>query len=100
MILTDPAIQSAVKSGDVFVQPFDKANLNPNSYNYHLADSLLLLGLGGKLIRKVSLSPRGYVLKPRKVYLGATLGQGVWLDDGEKKPLAFRGWNYFSAHSQ
>ena len=27
-------------------------------------------------------------------------GQGLWLDDGQKKPLAFRGWNYFSAHSQ
>jgi thiamine-monophosphate kinase len=27
-------------------------------------------------------------------------GQGVWLNDGRKTPLAFRGWNYFSAHSQ
>ena len=23
-------------------------------------------------------------------------GQGVWLDDRQRKPLAFRGWNYFS----
>lgn len=72
MILTGPAIQAAVKNGGVFVEPFDKANLNPNSYNYHLADSLLVLGDGGKPIRKVSLSQRGYVLKPGKVYLGAT----------------------------
>jgi thiamine-monophosphate kinase len=27
-------------------------------------------------------------------------GQGVWLNDEQKKPLAFRGWNYFSSHSQ
>ena len=73
MILTGPAIRSAVESGDVFVEPFDRANLNPNSYNYHLADSLLVLGMDGKAIRKVSLSPRGHVLKPGKVYLGATL---------------------------
>jgi dCTP deaminase len=73
MILTGPAIQTAVRTGDVLVEPFDEANLNPNSYNYHLADSLLVLGLGGKPIRKVSLSSRGYVLKPSKVYLGATL---------------------------
>ena len=73
MILTGPAIQSAVKSGGVFVEPFDRANLNPNSYNYHLADSLLVLGVGGKPIHKVSLSPHGYILKPGKVYLGATL---------------------------
>ncbi len=32
-----------------------------------------MLGFGGKLIRKVSLSSRGYVLNPGKVYLGATL---------------------------
>lgn len=26
-------------------------------------------------------------------------GQGVWLEDGQRKPLVFRGWNYFSAQS-
>lgn len=26
-------------------------------------------------------------------------GQGVWLDDGQRSPLAFRGWNYFSTDS-
>ena len=73
MILTGPAIRSAVRSGDVFVEPFDKANLNPNSYNFHLAGSLLVLGLGGKPCRTILLPPSGYVLKPGKVYLGATL---------------------------
>ena len=24
-------------------------------------------------------------------------GQGVWIEDGERKPLEFRGWNYFSS---
>src|ERR1035438_2052658 len=75
MILTGPAMKSAVKSGDIALDPFDESNLNPNSYNYHLADSLLVLGLGGKLARKVSLPAGGYVLRPGKVYLGATLEQ-------------------------
>ena len=26
-------------------------------------------------------------------------GQDVWLEDGQRKPLAFRGWNYFLANS-
>ncbi len=26
-------------------------------------------------------------------------GQGVWFEDGQRKPLAFRGWNYFCAQS-
>jgi thiamine-monophosphate kinase len=24
-------------------------------------------------------------------------GQGVWIDDGERRPLLFRGWNYFQS---
>jgi dCTP deaminase len=73
MILTGPAIQSAVKRGDILLEPFDESDLNPNSYNYHLGNSLLVLGSGGKALRKVSLSSRGHVLKPGRVYLGATL---------------------------
>src|SRR5262245_38025637 len=72
MILTGPAIQTAATHGDVVIEPFDARNLNPNSYNYHIADSLLVVGSGGKRIRKVSLSSRGYVLNPGKVYLSAT----------------------------
>lgn len=73
MILTGPAIKSAVRSGDVAIEPFDETNINPNSYNYHLADSLLVLGHRGKPLRKVSLLPGGYLLMPGKVYLGSTL---------------------------
>jgi dCTP deaminase len=73
MILTGPGILSAFKKGDVYIEPFDSADLNPNSYNYHLANSLVILGTGGKPVRNISLPPRGYVLRPGKVYLGATL---------------------------
>ena len=73
MILTGPAIRSAVRRGEVLLEPFDEASLNPNSYNYHLANSLLVLGDGGIPVRRLSLSKRGYVLKPGKVYLGVTL---------------------------
>jgi dCTP deaminase len=73
MILTGLAIKSAVKSGDVVIQPFNETNINPNSYNYHLDGSLLVLGDRGKPQRKVSLLPEGYVLRPGKVYLGSTL---------------------------
>jgi dCTP deaminase len=73
MILTGPAIQSAVKKGDVFLEPFDKANLNPNSYNYHLGTSLLKLSRGGKVTRDIKLQNEGYVLEPGTVYLGSTL---------------------------
>lgn len=73
MILTGPAIKTAVKAGDIAIDPFDRGQVNPNSYNYHLGRKLLVLGPGGRPIRKILLSRRGFVLEPGKVYLGATL---------------------------
>lgn len=73
MILTGPAIKAAVAKGDIAIDPYDEADLNPNSYNYRLAGALLVLGHGGKPLHKVSLPEDGYVLRPGKVYLGTTL---------------------------
>jgi dCTP deaminase len=73
MILTGPAIKSAVRNRDIAIEPFDETQLNPNSYNYHLADTLLVLGRGGRPVRRVLLRSKGFVLRPGKVYLGATL---------------------------
>jgi dCTP deaminase len=72
MILTGRAIKTAVKNGSVFLEPFDEGNLNPNSYNYHLADTLLVPGIRGKRSRKMILPRDGYVLNPGRVYLGTT----------------------------
>jgi dCTP deaminase len=73
MILTGPAIKSAVEKGGIAIEPFDESQLNPNSYNYHLADQLLVLGRVGKPVRRVQLHSNGFVLRPHKVYLGATM---------------------------
>jgi thiamine-monophosphate kinase len=32
---------------------------------------------------------------PLEIIGNVEVGKGVWLDDGERKPLDFRGWNYF-----
>jgi dCTP deaminase len=72
MILTGPAIKSAIRSGDLTIDPFNERDVNPNSYNYHLADSLLLLRRGGNPLKKLQLPAEGYVLNPGHVYLGAT----------------------------
>ena len=73
MILTGPAIQMAIKKGNVTIDPFNRHALNPNSYNYHLAHSLIVLGPGGNPVRKVTLSQDGYLMSPGTVYLGSTL---------------------------
>ena len=72
MILTGPAIQRAVRLGRITLEPFDLRNLNPNSYNYHLGETLLVRDSSRKKWRNVRLSENGYVLRPGRVYLGTT----------------------------
>ena len=72
MILTGPAIKTAVQNGRIVLEPFDSTNLNPNSYNYHLGDTLLAVGSNAKRVRKIKLRSEGYVLNPGHIYLGTT----------------------------
>lgn len=73
MILTGLAIKAAVNSGRICLTPFDEANLNPNSYNYHLANQLLLLPHArSRRATRIRLAQHGYVLRPGRVYLGTT----------------------------
>lgn len=74
MILSGPQIEKEVAAGRIVIDPFERAQLNPNSYNYRL----------DPVIREVKDLPwepgpatitipeSGYVLQPRKLYLGAT----------------------------
>jgi len=75
VILTGPAIKAAAQKGHIFIEPFDEANLNPNSYNYHLSDRLLVPSSAGMRWRKVRMPSEGFVLQPGTIYLGATLEQ-------------------------
>lgn len=42
MVLTGPEIQRLVAVGDIVIDPFNPKQLNPNSYNLRLADTLLV----------------------------------------------------------
>src|SRR4051794_25206730 len=73
MISTGPAIKTAVRGGQIVLDPFDVNDLNPNSYNFHLADTLLVPSGEDQTWRKVTMSSDGFLLLPHKVYLGTTL---------------------------
>jgi dCTP deaminase len=75
MILTGSAIFSAVQAGHICIDPFDRANLNPNSYNYHLGETLLELSPDGRIERVLPFGPAGHILKPGRLYLGSTSEQ-------------------------
>jgi dCTP deaminase len=77
MILTGSRILQAWQAGDVFIDPFVASSLNPNSYNYHLGDSLLeVRGAAADDTPPVSAvgttAGGGFLLRPRRLYLAAT----------------------------
>ena len=41
MILTAKEIEKEAKKGNIIIDPFDKKCLKPNSYIYHLGDTLV-----------------------------------------------------------
>lgn len=75
MILTGSAIVQARAAGDITIEPFDPAFVNPNSYNYRLSPTLLIAEMsdGKPLYRAVELGEEGYVLQPHRLYLASTL---------------------------
>ena len=77
MILTKLEILKQFKRKNICIAPFNEDLLNPNSYNYRLADTLLEFDepLAAKVAVKpkvINLTAEGYVLKPNKLYLGCT----------------------------
>lgn len=92
-ILTGPEIQRQIDAGNIVIDPFDPAQLNPNSYDVRLGDTLLTYAIpiysasgASSLSWMGTLDPRkdnptteikipsdGLILYPRTLYLGSTL---------------------------
>lgn len=77
MILSGEEIQKNL--GDkIVIDPFDRANLNPNSYNLTLHDELLtyeevVLDMRQQnRVRRLVIPKEGLVLNPKQLYLGRT----------------------------
>lgn len=78
MILTGPEIKKRM-GGDIKIDPYDEANINPNSYNLRLHDRLLaytnptLDMKSPNPTEEIVMPAEGYALEPGKLYLGRTL---------------------------
>lgn len=81
MILTGDEILKQVKTGAIKIAPFVAENINPNSYNYHLGDTLLEITdtvidpMARTKHKKIKLTSSGFTLLPGKLYLGSTMEQ-------------------------
>lgn len=76
MILTGSAISQAVESGDIIIDPFTDAAVNPNSYNYRLGSDIYLVEIsttGKHKRRKLEPVDGRILLKKGRLYLGHTL---------------------------
>ncbi|TWT95849.1 Deoxycytidine triphosphate deaminase [Botrimarina colliarenosi] len=78
MILSGQEIQSRL-GGDIVIDGFDPARLNPNSYNLTLHDELMVyeevvLDMAKpNRVRRMTIPEEGLVLSPNQLYLGRTV---------------------------
>ncbi|MGW4412555.1 dCTP deaminase [Nonomuraea sp. NPDC004702] len=78
MILTGPEITAAVADRRLRIDPFDDGQVNPNSYNVRLGDTLrtytgpVLDAYCPNETREHHIGPGGFVLQPGELYLGHT----------------------------
>ena len=79
MIWSDEKILAAISSGDILIEPFDRACLGTNSYDVHLGRYLahykdhILDARKHNEIELMEIPDSGFVLHPNTLYLGATL---------------------------
>lgn len=72
MILSGREIVEARRRRELTIEPFCTTNVNPNSYNYHLASELICLSRLASAPRRFMMEHDGVVLEPRQIYLAAT----------------------------
>jgi len=78
MILSGLEIERRLGS-DIVIDPYDRKQLNPNSYNLRLSDELLVyknpvLDMAKPNdFEKISIPPEGLLLETGRLYLGRTL---------------------------
>lgn len=78
MILTGSEITRQVQNKKISIIPFAEKNVNPNSYNYRLGNSLLEIinfpidTKNPPKSKQIKFASDGYVLKPGRLYLANT----------------------------
>ncbi|MEV1175621.1 dCTP deaminase [Nonomuraea sp. NPDC049784] len=78
MILTGPEIIAAVADGRLRIEPFVHGQVNPNSYNVRLGETLMIYtdpvidAHRHNTTRSLRIPDSGYELQPGELYLGHT----------------------------
>lgn len=79
MILTGSEIEKQIELDNIYISPFSKSQVNPNSYNYRLHPMLLEIldpvidPASETESKELEIPEGGFLLLPRRLYLGCTL---------------------------
>lgn len=78
MILSGSKINEAVKNGEITISPYNKNDINPNSYNYTLGSYVkvyknnILDSKKKEAVEIIEIPDDGLIIYPDKIYLGFT----------------------------
>jgi dCTP deaminase len=77
VILTGPAIVSAVRAGDIVIDPFDPDRVSPNAYDWRLGDRIRVCDVSLDAafrtpMTEFQIPSVGLILRPGRLYLGIT----------------------------
>lgn len=75
MILTGKEIINEINLGNILIQPFNIDQINPNSYNYRLSETIKIFqGMNGPkpVFVEAKIPAGGIILKTRQMYLAHT----------------------------
>ena len=70
MILTGSEIEKEIKNSNIIINPFNKNQVNPNSYNYRINNEII--DFSDNKTKKIKIPKTGFILKPHQVYLANT----------------------------
>jgi dCTP deaminase len=79
VILTGPEIIASRETGKIVISPFEEDQVNPNSYNVSLGETLLTYdtdvidAYAPNPTRATTIDHEGFVLQPGELYLGHTM---------------------------
>jgi len=79
MILTGPEIIASTRNGKISISPFNRDQVNPNSYNVRLGETLITYSddiidaYRPNPTKETKIGEDGFVLQPGELYLGHTI---------------------------
>lgn len=76
MILTGTAISKEVANWNITLLPFCREQINPNSYNYRISDTIKVFKEMSEcrpVFEEIEIPKKGIVLEPHQLYLARTM---------------------------